>query len=82
MVPRAWQMRGPLRPALGRGALAGIPVAAGVLVDLELDLAAAGAVATGALLAGFVAFDAPAPTRAVWLALSAPVVGRSGARPV
>jgi fusaric acid resistance family protein len=79
MVPRAWQFRAPLRPALRRGALAGIPVAGAALVDLELDLAAAGAVATGALLAGFVAFDAPARTRLGWLVASAPLIGASGA---
>ncbi len=79
MVPRAWQMRAPLRSALRRGALAGVPVAAAFLVALELGLEAAGAVAVGAFLAGFVAFEAPPRTRCVWLLLSAPLIGASGA---
>ena len=79
MVPRAWQMRGPLRPALRRGALAGVPVAAAFLVELEFDLDEFRAVVAGASLAGFVAFEAPPRRRSVWLLLSAPLIGASGA---
>ena len=58
-----------------RGLLAGLPVGGALLVDLEADFAAAGAISTGALLAGFVAFDAPGRTRFVWQMLTAPLVG-------
>ncbi len=50
-----------------------------MLVDLELDAAASGAIATGAMLAGFIAFDAPARSRLVWQLLSAPAIGAAGA---
>lgn len=39
----------------------------------------AGAVSTGALIAGFVAYDAPARTRALWQLTAAPILGLSGA---
>jgi hypothetical protein len=58
-----------------RGLLAGIPVGGAFLVDIEANFAAAGAISTGALLAGFVAFDAPGRTRFVWQILTAPAVG-------
>jgi uncharacterized membrane protein YccC len=58
-----------------RGLLAGIPVGGAFLVDLEADVAAAGAISTGALLTGFVAFDAPGRTRFVWQILTAPAIG-------
>jgi hypothetical protein len=45
------------------------------LVDLEADLSAAGAISTGALLAGFVAFDAPGRTRFAWQVLTARAIG-------
>src|SRR5262245_30622668 len=79
LVPRAWQLRAPVLPAVRRGLLAGIPVGVAMLVDLELDAPASGAISTGALLAGFVAFDAPARTRLVWQLLCAPVIGAAGA---
>ena len=53
-------------PALRRGLIVAIPVGVAMLLDLELDAPASGAISTGALLAGFVAFDAPARTRLVW----------------
>jgi hypothetical protein len=62
-------------PAVRRGLLAGIPVGGAFLVDLEADLSAAGAISTGALLAGFVAFDAPGRTRFAWQVLTAPAIG-------
>jgi hypothetical protein len=68
-------MRGPLAPALRRGLLTSVPVGGALLVDFEVDSAAAGAVSTGAFLAGFIAFDAPPRTRSAWQLLSAPAIG-------
>jgi hypothetical protein len=79
MVPTAWKLRAPLVPALRRGLLAGIPVAGAFLVDLEADVGAAGAISTGALLAGFIAFDAPGRTRFAWQILTAPAIGIAAA---
>jgi uncharacterized membrane protein YccC len=75
VVPQAWKLRAPLAPAIRRCLLAGIPVGGAFLVDLEADLSAAGAISTGALLAGFVAFDAPGRTRFAWQLLTAPAIG-------
>jgi Fusaric acid resistance protein-like len=58
-----------------RGLVTSIPVGVALLVDLELDSPAAGAVSTGAFLAGFVAFEAPPLTRARWQLLVAPALG-------
>jgi Fusaric acid resistance protein-like len=66
-------------PALRRGLLAGIPVGGAFLVDVEADFAAAGAISTGAMLAGFVAFDAAGRTRFVWQILTAPAIGAAAA---
>ncbi len=55
------------------------PVALAFLFDLELDFAAAGAISTGAMLAGFVAFDAPARTRLVWQLCCTPAIGLAAA---
>ena len=66
-------------PSLGRGFLAAIPVGGAMLLDLELDSPVAGAVSTGAMLAGFVAFDAPPRTRLVWQLVSAPAIGACAA---
>jgi hypothetical protein len=46
-----------------------------VLVDLQLDSTVAGGLSTGALLAGFIAFEAPALTRFVWQPAAAPAIG-------
>lgn len=75
MSTAAWRLRGPATPALRRGALAALPVGAGLLLDLGLDTPAAGAVSTGALIAGFVALDAPARTRSQWQVMTAPIIG-------
>jgi Fusaric acid resistance protein-like len=66
-------------PALRRGLVAAIPVGAAMLIDLRADVAAAGAISTGAMLAGFVAFDSPARVRLVWQVLCAPVIGAAAA---
>src|SRR5215211_3550384 len=79
VVPQAWKLRAPLAPAVRRGLLAGIPVGGAFLVDLEADLGAAGAVSTGALLAGFVAFDARGRARFAWQIVTAPVIGAAAA---
>ena len=60
------------RPALRRGFLIALPVGAALLVELGLGAPTKGAVATGALLAGFVGLDAPARVRAGWQAAVAP----------
>ncbi len=68
-----------MAPALRRGLLVAIPVGLAFGVDLELDAPAAGAISTGAMLAGFVAFDAPARTRLVWQVCCAPAIGAAAA---
>jgi hypothetical protein len=78
-VPSSWQLRAPVVPALRRGFVSAVPVAAGVFVDLKLDSSAAGALSTGALLAGFIAFEAPWRTRCVWQLWSAPAIGAAAA---
>jgi hypothetical protein len=50
-----------------------------MLLDLELDAPVSGAISTGAVLAGFIAFDAPPRTRVVWQLLCAPAIGAAGA---
>jgi Fusaric acid resistance protein-like len=79
LIPGNWKLRDDPLPALRRGLLVALPVGAGVLVDLQLDSPVAGAISTGALLAGFVAFEAPARTRFQWQLLVAPVLGGSAA---
>jgi fusaric acid resistance family protein len=79
MVPKAWKIQAPLAPAVRRGLLAGVPVGAAFLVDLEADVSAAGAISTGAMLAGFIAFDAPGRTRFAWQILAAPAIGAAAA---
>jgi hypothetical protein len=62
-----------------RGALVALPVGLGALADLFLEDAYAAGLATGALVAGFVAFDAPARIRVRWQLLVAPLIGASAA---
>lgn len=76
---RAWRLRRPLAPALRRGALNSAPVGVLLLIELEFGFEPAGAISTGALLAGFVAFDAPARIRFFWQALNAPLIGFAAA---
>jgi Fusaric acid resistance protein-like len=66
-------------PALRRGALVAIPVGLALLVELGFDSPTKGAIATGALLAGFPGLDAPARTRAAWQAAVAPIIGLAAA---
>jgi len=79
LIPGHWELRDEPLPALRRGLLVALPVGAAVLVDLQLDSPVAGGLSTGALLAGFLAFDAPARTRFTWQLLAAPVIGAAGA---
>ena len=72
---------GPARPgpALRRGALVSVPVGVALIVELGFDSPTQGAIATGALLAGFPGLDAPAATRAAWQAATAPAIGAAAA---
>lgn len=79
LIPANWRLRAPPLPALRRGLLVAIPVGLASLIDLHLDSPVAGGLSTGALLAGFIAFDAPARTRFVWQLTAAPVIGAAGA---
>jgi Fusaric acid resistance protein-like len=79
LFPGNWELRDAPLPALRRGLLVALPVGVAVLIDLQLDSPVAGGLSTGALLAGFLAFDAPARTRFTWQLLTAPVIGAAGA---
>jgi hypothetical protein len=62
-------------PALRRGALVAVPVAAALIVELGFDAPTKGAIATGAMFAGFAGLDAPAGSRAAWQTAAAPLIG-------
>jgi hypothetical protein len=79
VIPGNWELRDAPMPALRRGLLVAIPVGGLALIDLQLDSPVAGGLSTGALLAGFIAFDAPARTRFFWQLFAAPVIGFAGA---
>jgi Fusaric acid resistance protein-like len=66
-------------PALRRGALIAVPIGIALAVELGFDAPTKGAIATGALLAGFPALDAPARPRAAWQGATAPVIGLAAA---
>jgi Fusaric acid resistance protein-like len=66
-------------PALRRGALIAVPIGIALAVELGSDSATKGAIATGALLAGFPGLDAPAGPRAAWQAATAPAIGLAAA---
>jgi hypothetical protein len=59
--------------------ISAIPVGVAFLVDFELDIPAAGALAGGALLGGFIAFDAPWLVRFRWQLAVAPGIGLAAA---
>jgi len=67
------------RPALRRGALIAVPIGLSLGVELGFDAPTHGAIATGALLAGFPGLDAPAGPRAAWQAAAAPAIGVAAA---
>ncbi len=75
-LPESWRLRGELRPALRRGLWVAVPIGAAILLELVgNESPIPGGLATGALLGGFLAFDAPAIVRARWQLLSAPAIG-------
>jgi hypothetical protein len=66
-------------PALRRGALVALPIGLALGIEFGFDSPTKGAIATGALLAGFPGLDAPAGPRSAWQAATAPVIGLSAA---
>lgn len=66
-------------PAIRRGLLLAVPVAAALAFELGFGAPTRGAIATGATLVGFAAMDAPAGPRAAWQAAAAPAVGLAAA---
>jgi len=66
-------------PALRRGALIAVPVGAALIVELGFGAPTKGAIATGAMFAGFAGLDAPAGPRAAWQAAAAPLIGAMAA---
>jgi hypothetical protein len=66
-------------PALRRGFLVAVPVGLALILELGLDSPSKGAIATGALLAGFSGMAAPARPRAGWQAAVAPLIGLAAA---
>jgi Fusaric acid resistance protein-like len=72
---------GPSRPgpAIRRGALLSVPIAVSLGIEFGFDSPTKGAIATGALLAGFPGMDAPAGPRALWQAVAAPLIGVAAA---
>jgi hypothetical protein len=79
LIPGNWELRDAPIPALRRGLLVAVPVGGLALIDLQLTSPVAGGLSTGALLAGFIAFDAPARTRFAWQLAAAPLIGFAGA---
>lgn len=66
-------------PALRRGALLAVPIGVSLAVELGFDSPTKGAIATGAMLAGFPGLDAPARPRAAWQAIAAPLIAAAAA---
>jgi hypothetical protein len=66
-------------PALRRGALIAVPIGLSLIVELGFGAPTKGAIATGALLAGFPGLDAEARPRAAWQAVAAPLIGIAAA---
>lgn len=66
-------------PALRRGALVAVPIGLALAIEFGFDSPTKGAIATGALLAGFPGLDAPARPRAAWQAIAAPCIGIAAA---
>ncbi len=66
-------------PALRRGFLISVPIGIALAIEFGFDSPTKGAIATGALLAGFPGLDAPAKPRAAWQAVAAPLIGAAAA---
>jgi hypothetical protein len=62
-------------PALRRGALIAVPVAASLVIELGLGAPTHGAIGSGAALCGCAGMDAPARNRALWQLGTAPAIG-------
>lgn len=56
-----------------------VPVGVALIGELVLGSTTGGAIATGALIAGFPGLDAPAKPRAAWQAATAPLIGVAAA---
>jgi hypothetical protein len=69
----------PAGPALRRGALVAMPIGLSLGIEFGFDAPTQGAVAIGALLAGFPGLDAPARPRAAWQAAAAPAIAAAAA---
>ncbi len=66
-------------PAIRRGLLIAVPIGVCLGVEFGFDAPTKGAIATGALLAGFAGMDAPALPRAAWQTAVAPAIGLAAA---
>ena len=66
-------------PAMRRGALIAVPVALALVFEFSFDWPSHGAIATAALVCGFIALDAPAKARVAWQAAAAPLIGIAAA---
>ncbi len=66
-------------PALRRGALLAVPVAATLIVELGFGAPTKGALGIGASICGFAGMDAPAGPRAAWQAVTAVLIGLAAA---
>lgn len=66
-------------PALRRGALVAVPIGLALAIELGFNAPTKGAIATGALLAGFPGLDADACPRAAWQTAAAPLIGIAAA---
>jgi hypothetical protein len=66
-------------PALRRGALLAVPIAATLIVEFGFDAPTKGALGTGAMVCGFAGMDAPARPRATWQAFTAVAIGLAAA---
>jgi hypothetical protein len=63
------------KPAIRRGFLVAVPIGVCLVIELGFGAPTKGAIATGALLAGFPGLDAPAGPRAAWQVAAAPMIG-------
>jgi Fusaric acid resistance protein-like len=66
-------------PALRRGALLAVPVAATLIVEFGFGAPTKGALGIGASICGFAGMDAPARPRAAWQAVAAVLIGLAAA---
>ena len=73
--PAAWRLKGAPGPPLRRAAVVALAPAIVLAVGLEKDPEVVATLTLAALLSGFIAFDAPARTRAIWITAMAPVAG-------